>query len=134
MLLGTIGLSLIYIVLGAGYYFRIEGIIMLLLVVLAIACYAMTLAPVTWIVISEIFPTRIRAKGMAISTFALWSASFVLTYTFPLLNSSFGSYGTFWLYGFICILGFLFIKRNLPETKGKTLEEIEAIITNNTTR
>lgn len=134
MLLGTIGLSLIYIVLGAGYYFRIEGIIMLFLVVLAIACYAMTLAPVTWIVISEIFPTRIRAKGMALSTFALWSASFVLTYTFPLLNSSFGSYGTFWLYGFICILGFLFIKKNLPETKGKTLEEIETIIANNTTR
>ena len=134
MLLGTIGLSLIYIVLGAGYYFRMEGIIMLFLVVLAIACYAMTLAPVTWIVISEIFPTRIRAKGMALSTFALWSASFVLTYTFPLLNSSFGSYGTFWLYGFICILGFLFIKKNLPETKGKTLEEIETIIANNTTR
>lgn len=134
MLLGTIGLSLIYIVLGAGYYFRIEGIIMLFLVVLAIACYAMTLAPVTWIVISEIFPTRIRAKGMALSTFALWSASFVLTYTFPLLNSSFGSYGTFWLYGFICILGFLFIKKNLPETKGKTLEEIETIIANNTTQ
>lgn len=134
MLFGTIGLSLIYIVLGAGYYFRMEGIIMLFLVVLAIACYAMTLAPVTWIVISEIFPTRIRAKGMALSTFALWSASFVLTYTFPLLNSSFGSYGTFWLYGFICILGFLFIKKNLPETKGKTLEEIETIIANNTTR
>lgn len=134
MLFGTIGLSLIYIVLGAGYYFRMEGVIMLFLVVLAIACYAMTLAPVTWIVISEIFPTRIRAKGMALSTFALWSASFVLTYTFPLLNSSFGSYGTFWLYGFICILGFLFIKKNLPETKGKTLEEIETIIANNTTR
>lgn len=132
MLLGTVGLSVIYIVLGAGYYFRLEGIIMLVLVVLGIACYAMTLAPVTWIVISEIFPTRIRAKGMAVSTFALWSASFVLTYTFPLLNSSLGAYGTFWLYGFICATGFLFIKKNLPETKGKTLEEIEAIITNNT--
>ncbi|MPM34971.1 Arabinose-proton symporter [bioreactor metagenome] len=131
MLLGTIGLAAIYIVLGAGYYFRIEGMIMLILVVLGIACYAMTLAPVTWIVISEIFPTRIRAKGMAVSTFALWSASFVLTYTFPLLNRSLGAYGTFWLYGFICIAGFLFIKINLPETKGKTLEEIEEIITNN---
>lgn len=131
MLLGTIGLSAIYIVLGAGYYFRLEGMIMLILVVLGIACYAMTLAPVTWIVISEIFPTRIRAKGMAVSTFALWSASFVLTYTFPLLNSSLGAYGTFWLYGFICISGFIFLKINLPETKGKTLEEIEAMITNN---
>ncbi|MDR2815655.1 MAG: sugar porter family MFS transporter [Proteiniphilum sp.] len=125
MLLGTIGLSVIYIVLGAGYYFRLEGMIMLILVVLGIACYAMTLAPVTWIVISEIFPTRTRAKGMAVSTFALWAASFVLTYTFPLLNSSLGAYGTFWLYGLICISGFVFLKINLPETKGKTLEEIE---------
>ena len=56
MLLGTIGLSLIYAVLGGGFYFQLEGIPMLVLVVLAIACYAMTLAPVTWIVISEIFP------------------------------------------------------------------------------
>ena len=126
MLAGTIGLALIYVVLGAGYYFRAEGIVMLILVVLAIACYAMTLAPVTWIVISEIFPTRLRARGMALSTFALWSASFVLTYTFPLLNNSLGASGTFWLYGLICILGFIFIKMNLPETKGKTLEEIEA--------
>lgn len=131
MLLGTIGLSVIYVVLGAGYYFRLEGMIMLIVVVLGIACYAMTLAPVTWIVISEIFPTRIRAKGMAVSTFFLWTASFVLTYTFPLLNSSLGAYGIFWLYGLICAAGFLFIRKNLPETKGKTLEEIEEIITNN---
>lgn len=128
MLMGTIGLSIIYAVLGAGYYFRLEGMIMLVLVVLAIACYAMTLAPVTWIVISEIFPTHLRAKGMAVSTFALWSASFVLTYTFPLLNNALGAYGTFWLYGVICVAGFLFIKAYLPETKGKTLEEIEEII------
>lgn len=134
MLLGTTGLAVIYLVLGAGYYFRLEGMSMLILVVLGIACYAMTLAPVTWIVISEIFPTRIRAKGMAVSTFALWSASFVLTYTFPLLNSSLGASGTFWLYGLICIAGFLFMKMNLPETKGKTLEEIEKIITNNATQ
>lgn len=128
MIIGTIGLSLIYAVLGAGYYLQLEGIIMLILVVLAIACYAMTLAPVTWIVISEIFPTHLRAKGMAVSTFALWSASFVLTYTFPLLNNALGAYGTFWLYGLICVGGFLFIKSYLPETKGKTLEEIEEVI------
>lgn len=129
MLMGTAGLALIYAVLGAGYYFQFEGIIMLVLVVLGIACYAMTLAPVTWIVISEIFPTRLRAKGMAASTFALWSASFVLTYTFPVLNSSLGAYGIFWLYGLVCVAGYLFIKRNLPETKGKSLEEIERLVT-----
>lgn len=129
MLIGTVGLSLIYLFLGAGYYFQIEGMAMLIIVVLGIACYAMTLAPVTWIVISEIFPTKIRAKGMAVSTFALWSASFALTYTFPLLNNSLGAYGTFWIYGLICISGFIFIKKYLPETKGKTLEEIEKLIT-----
>lgn len=125
MLIGTSGLAFIYLLLGAGYFFHLEGIPMLILVVVAIACYAMTLAPVTWVVISEIFPTRIRAMAMAVSTFALWAACFVLTYTFPLLNNLLGSYGTFWLYGIICLGGFFFIKMNLPETKGKTLEEIE---------
>lgn len=125
MLMGTSGLTFIYLLLGAGYFFHLEGVPMLILVVMAIACYAMTLAPVTWVVLSEIFPTRIRAMAMAVSTFALWAACFVLTYTFPLLNNLLGSYGTFWLYGIICLGGFFFIKMNLPETKGKTLEEIE---------
>lgn len=130
MLMGTTGLTFIYLLLGGGYYLRLEGVVMLILVVLAIAIYAMTLAPVTWIVIAEIFPTKFRAKGMALSTFALWSASFLLTYTFPLLNSSLGASGTFWLYGIICLLGLFFIKMHLPETKGKSLEEIERVITN----
>lgn len=125
MLFGTIGLTFIYLLLGIGYFFNIEDIVMLLLVVLAIATYAMTLAPVTWVVLSEIFPTKIRGLAMAVSTFALWTACFILTYTFPLLNNSLGSYGIFWLYGLICLSGYIFIKITLPETKGKTLEEIE---------
>jgi SP family sugar porter-like MFS transporter len=98
---------------------------MLILVVLAIACYAMTLAPITWVVISELFPNRVRAKAMSVSTFALWTACFILTFTFPLLNKGLGAYGTFWLYGLICLSGFFFLRKNLPETKGKSLEEIE---------
>lgn len=129
LLFGAIGLACIYAILGACYYFQISGIAVLILVMLAIACYAMTLAPITWVVISEIFPTRIRGMAMAVSTFSLWSACFVLTYTFPLLNSGLGAYGTFWLYGFICLLGFVFVKKNLPETKGKSLEEIEKELT-----
>jgi MFS family permease len=98
--------------------------------VAAIACYAMTLAPIVWVVISEIFPNKIRGMAMAAATFSLWTACFVLTYTFPLLNNRLGVYGTFWLYGIICLLGFCFIKKQLPETKGKSLEEIEKIIVN----
>lgn len=125
LLFGAIGLTCIYSILGACYYFQISGIAVLVLVMLAIGCYAMTLAPITWVVISEIFPTRARGMAMAVSTFSLWTACFLLTYTFPLLNSGLGAYGTFWLYGIICLLGFFFIKKNLPETKGKSLEEIE---------
>lgn len=125
MFVGSAGLAFIYAILGTCYYFRITGWPMLLLVVLAIACYAMSLAPIVWVVLSEIFPTRIRGAAMAISTFFLWIASFLLTYTFPLLNETLQASGTFWIYGGICLAGFLFIRRHLPETKGKSLEEIE---------
>jgi SP family sugar porter-like MFS transporter len=129
LLFGAVGLACIYAILGACYYFHVTGIAVLCLVVAAIACYAMSLAPVVWVVISEIFPTHIRGMAMAVSTFALWAACFVLTYSFPLLNKGFGPSGTFWLYGIICILGFIFIKAMLSETKGKSLEEIEKELT-----
>lgn len=125
MLIGAGGLAITYLLLGAGYFFGFTGIGMVILVVIAIACYAMTLGPVTWVLLSEIFPDRIRAVAMATCTFALWAACFLLTYTFPILNSWLGSYGTFWIYAAICILGYLFFLRRLPETKGESLEEIE---------
>lgn len=129
MLFGSIGLTCIYAILGICYYFAVTGSAVLILVILAIACYAMTLAPVTWVVLSEIFPVKIRAMAMAVSTFSLWTACFVLTYTFPLLNTSLGAYGTFWLYGIICFMGYLFLRIYLPETKGKSLEQIELELT-----
>jgi SP family sugar porter-like MFS transporter len=125
MLTGAIGLSFIYIMLGISYYMNIKGVFVLLMVVSAIAIYAMTLAPVTWVIISEIFPNRIRGVAMSIATFSLWTACFILTYTFPWLNKFLKTGGTFWLYGGICLVGFLLIKSLLPETKGKSLENIE---------
>ena len=125
MLFGSAGLALIFALTGSMYFFHIQGLPLLVLVVTAIACYSMTLAPVTWVVLSEIFPNRIRGLAMSVATFALWAACFVLTYTFPLLNQMLKASGTFWLYGVICILGFWFIFKKLPETRGKTLEEIE---------
>lgn len=129
MFVGSAGLALIYAILGTCYFLGISGWPMLLLVVMAIACYAMSLAPVVWVVLSEIFPVRIRGMAMAISTFFLWVACFLLTYTFPLLNEAVGASGTFWLYGVICLAGFFFIRAKLPETKGKTLEELEKELT-----
>lgn len=125
MKLGAGGLCVIYLVLGVCYFFQITGVFMIVLVVAAIACYAMTLGPVTWVLLAEIFPNRVRAVAVATSTFALWVGSATLTYTFPLLNVALGSYGTFWIYSAVCLAGFLFVCLNLPETKGKSLEELE---------
>ena len=129
MLLGSIGLAVIYFMLGASYYFELKGLAILVLVLVAIATYSMTLAPITWVILSEIFPNSIRGTAMAIATTALWVACFILTYTFPILNKMLNASGTFWLYGFICLSGFLFILKKLPETKGKSLEEIENKLT-----
>jgi sugar porter (SP) family MFS transporter len=125
MLLGSIGLGVVYLILGGAYYLEFTGWPVLLLVITAIAIYAMSLAPITWVVLSEIFPNKIRGVAMSIATFSLWIASFVLTFTFPILNDALGASGTFWVYSIICIAGFFFIKGKLPETKGKSLEEIE---------
>jgi SP family sugar porter-like MFS transporter len=125
MLLGAGGLAGIYAILGTMYFFHLQGLPLLIMVVTAIACYAMSLAPVTWVILSEIFPNRMRGTAMSVATFSLWAACFILTYTFPLLNQFLKASGTFWLYGCICIMGFVFILKKLPETKGKSLEEIE---------
>jgi len=125
MLFGAAGLAGIYTLMGAGFAFGLKGLPMLLLVLAAIACYGMSLAPITWVIISEIFPNRIRGAAVAVATMSLWAACFLLTYTFPILNKGLGSAGSFGLYALVCVAGFFFIKFRLPETKGRTLEEIE---------
>lgn len=125
MLIGAGGLAGIYLILGSCYFFHVSGTMMVALVVLAIACYAMSLGPVTWVLLAEIFPNRVRAVAVATGTFALWVASCTLTYTFPFLNKALGTSGTFWIYSAICACGFVFFLTKLPETKGKSLEELE---------
>jgi SP family sugar porter-like MFS transporter len=125
MLIGAGGLAGIYTILGMGYFLRSTGIHMLILVVSAIGCYAMSLAPITWVVISEIFPNRIRGAAMSVAVFSLWVGCTALTLTFPYLKAGLGAHGAFWLYGVICVIGFVVILTKLPETKGKSLEDIE---------
>ena len=125
ILLGAGVLGLIYLALGTCYFFEVKGIVMVCLVVAAISVYAMTLGPVTWTLLAEIFPHHIRGVAMATCTFALWVGCCTLTFSFPSMNAMLGSYGTFWIYSAICACAFIFLFRHCPETKGKSLEELE---------
>ena len=125
ILLGAGGLGIIYFVLGTCYFMGMTGILMVALVVAAISVYAMTLGPVTWTLLAEIFPHRVRGIAMATCTFALWVGCCTLTFSFPSMNAALGSSGTFWIYSAICCCAFVFLFRNCPETKGKSLEELE---------
>ena len=129
MLIGAGGLGTIYAILGYGYYQHLTGTLMVVLVVAAISVYAMTLGPVTWTLLAEIFPNRVRGVGMAACTFALWTGCCTLTFSFPSMNASLGSDGTFWIYSLICLSAFLLLWRYCPETKGKSLEELERELT-----
>ena len=125
MLFGAGGLMVTYAILGACYHFGVQGLPVLIVVLVAIACYAMTLAPITWVLLSEIFPNRIRGAAMSLAVSSLWIACFVLTISFKPINLALGASGTFWLYGAICLVGFVVMYLKVPETKGRTLEEIE---------
>ena len=125
MLFGAAGIGISHALLGFTYRAGMKGLPILLLTLCTIGFYALSLAPVTWVLISELFPNRIRSLGVSVAVSALWIASFILTFTFPLLQRAVGSAGTFWTYAGICFAGFLFILAAVPETKGKSLEQIE---------
>lgn len=125
MLFGSISLAVIYLILGTCYHFQITGFFMVILVVAAISAYAMTLGPVTWVLLAEIFPNRVRGVAMATCTFALWTGCCTLTFSFPPMNAALGSSGSFWIYSAICFCGFAYLLRRCPETKGVSLEELE---------
>jgi MFS family permease len=108
------------------------------LTVLAIVIYAFTLAPVTWVLLAELFPNRVRGLAMSIAVTALWVGNFTLSFSFPVLNRGLassalgvswrglGPHGSFWLYGVVCAAGFVVLLITLRETRGRTLEQIES--------
>jgi len=126
LLAGSAGMGVSFILLGAAFKFQLfGGGLVLLFTLLYIAFFAMTLGPIVWVVIAEIFPTRIRGRGMAIATASLWVADFAVSLTFPVIADNLHESFAFWLYAAMCAINFIFIAAFLPETKGKSLEEIE---------
>jgi sugar porter (SP) family MFS transporter len=126
MLFGCAGIGLSHLLCAFAYREHWQGAAVLALTLCAIACYALTLAPVTWVLIAEIFPNRARSRGVAAAVSALWTASFLLTYSFPFFNRSLGTADIFLGYGVICLLGIVFVFFYVPETSGRTLEQIQS--------
>lgn len=129
MLAGCASIGLAHLLLGFAYYRGMTGMPVLVFTLAAIGCYAMSLAPVTWVLISEIFPNRVRGSAVSVAVSSLWIACFVLIYTFPKLKVAAGMAAVFWIYAGICLAGFVFVCWAVPETKGKSLEQIEREMT-----
>ena len=129
MLFGAGSLAVIYII--EGYFFQIGyiGLPIIILTLASVAFYSCTLAPVQWVILSEIFPNRIRGTAMSAVAIIMWIGNFSLTFLFPVINEKLGWAKNFWLYALICIVGFIILVFALPETKGKSLEQIEKELT-----
>ena len=131
MIIGSAGMGLSLLGMGLMAYVQKTDLWVLLFILGYIACFALSVGPVTWVILSEIFPTRIRGRAMAIATVCLWVANYVVSQTFPMMEENnwllekFHHAFPFWLYGIFCVVLVTFVWRFVPETKGKTLEEIE---------
>ncbi len=126
LLIGIGGAILSLVAVGVLFAVGVShGVLLIVFIMCFIACFAFSLGPVTWIVIAEIFPTHIRGRAMSLATFAVWGTNAIVGQLFPWMLESLGSAGTFWVFAFICLPSLPFLARFLPETKGRTLEEIE---------
>ena len=125
MLIGSIGMSIAMTLLALTFITgHAKGYFVLICIMGYLAAFGFSLGPVVWVLISEIFPNRLRSVAVAIATFTLWAADFIVSLTFPYLLKHAQGY-SFVIYGSMCVLCFLFCLKYLEETKGKTLEEIE---------
>jgi MFS family permease len=122
MLIGFGGLAVLYLIIVQLLAAASPVVSYYLLA--AIGVYAMSLAPVTWVLISEIFPNKVRGKATSVAVMCLWAAYFILVFSFPVLFEKFKD-ATFYFYAAVCLLGFLFVLLKVKETKGQTLEELE---------
>ncbi len=131
MIWGGIGMATFMIGLGSCFYLSISGSLVLFFMLAYVACFAMSWGPVTWVLLSEIFPNTIRNKALGLAVAAMWIANQFISWSFPLLNNQetlvalFNHGFTYWIYGAVSLLGTLFIWKYIPETKGKSLEMVE---------
>ncbi len=129
LLYGSLGMAVGLTAMGAFFLWHVSGIAVPLTMMVAVASYSMSLAPVSWLIMAEIFPNQSRSMGMAVASTALWVADFLASFFFPVMTEFFerrfgSAAGVFWIFAAVCVGTFVFCWKMVPETKGKTLEEI----------
>lgn len=131
MIIGAVGMAFFMFALGFSFFFQKVGLGALIFMLGYVACFAVSWGPVVWVLLSEIFPNRIRGRAMAVAVAAQWISNYLVSWTFPMMNKStflvdiFHNGFAYWIYGVMGILAALFMWKMVPETKGKTLEEME---------
>ena len=119
------GMVITLVLLAISFYLKMEGIFTLICILAFIACFASCIGPVFWTLLSEIFPNRIRGKAIAFASFTHWIFNFFVVLLFPHFLASVGGTKTFLFLAIMSLLQWLFTFLYVPETKGKSLEEIE---------
>jgi SP family arabinose:H+ symporter-like MFS transporter len=128
LIVGSISMTVCLFIVGYGFYSgNVSGYLILFFILLYVASFAISFGPVVWVMISEIFPTRIRGRATAIASLSLWAADFVVSQTFPVLLEGVGPAKTFWMFSAISVIAVIFCVKAVPETKGKSLEEIQLL-------
>ena len=133
MIVGASGMAVSLLAMGSAAFYQKTDMWILFFMLGYIACFALSVGPVTWVILSEIFPNRIRGRAMAVATVFLWTANYIVTQTFTMMDESqwlteqFHHAFPFWLYGVLSVVLAVFVWQCVPETKGKTLEEIETM-------
>jgi SP family arabinose:H+ symporter-like MFS transporter len=126
---GVTGMIVSLTSIAVAFYFRkFEGYLILFLILTYIASFSASLGPVTWVLVSEIFPNKLRSKAMSVSIVSLWLANFLLILVFPVILNRFGGAAAFLIFDIMCVILLLFTIFRVPETKGKSLEELERIL------
>ncbi|MCK1995355.1 sugar porter family MFS transporter [Peribacillus muralis] len=125
-LIGSLGMALALFMIGLAFNLDINnGVWLLVYMLFYLAVFMTTVGPGMWVLLSEIFPTRIRGQAMALSTISLWIGDYLISHSFPVLLREFGGDITFWFFAVGSIVMFFFTYKFIPETRNKTLEEIE---------
>lgn len=125
LIAGSIGMGLSLLVLAAAFDNRASGIWLLVFILAYVSCFAASQGPVVWVIMSEIFPTRIRGRAMSVATVSLWAGCYLVSQTFPMLIDATGGATAFRIYAAFCVATIVFVWLAVPETRRRSLEDIE---------